>query len=164
MCVCVCVCVCVYVRAYVCVRACACVSKLQCYISVPSVSFKIRNVGNTSPRPHDVIQFTSVLHNEGVGYDNSTGIFTSPVNGVYLFTVHLCPYSHQESVYAITVEGEDVVRSARVGKDVHACRTIDALVELSVSHRVWVTCLDDGEEIYQTSNHWNMFTGVIVNY
>lgn len=110
-----------------------------------------------------MINFTDVIQNEGEGYDNVTGVFTAPVDGVYLFSVQLCPYSHQETFYAITVDGMDVVHSAQEGRDVHACVTFQALTSLRVLNKVWVTCLDQGGEIYQTSNHWNSFTGILLS-
>ena len=43
---------------------------------------------NTSPSGADnVYVFDKVLTNEGQAYDESTGVFTCPINGNYVFTV-----------------------------------------------------------------------------
>ena len=39
----------------------------------------------------EMVVFRSVVHNDGDYYDVSTGIFTCPTNGVYLFNVNARP-------------------------------------------------------------------------
>lgn len=49
--------------------------------------------------------FPTVLSNEGGGYDPSTGTFTAPVNGTYIFSVTLCPVHGKALTYNVIVDG-----------------------------------------------------------
>lgn len=137
----------------------------QCFyfISAPIVSFRVRNVTNALPKRLDTIHFNDELHDQGSGYSSTTGVVSAPVRGVYMFTVQICPYSHQTVTYGITVNGNDVMRSSHEGHDVHTCVTFDAVAVLKTEDQVWVTCLHGGEEIYQNMDHWNTFSGVLLS-
>ena len=41
-----------------------------------------------------VIQFNHVISNEGVAYDKSTGMFTTPVDGIYNFQTTIRTYNN----------------------------------------------------------------------
>ncbi|KAK3087121.1 hypothetical protein FSP39_001945 [Pinctada imbricata] len=71
-----------------------------------------------------VIKFDSVLTNEGNGYDKTTGTFTAPKNGMYLFSWKIL--SH-------------------VGKKAHA--------HLYVNNKeTWLNYADDGPQGYDTGS------------
>lgn len=130
---------------------------------MPAVAFYVRQIENTSPEYAETLRFSHEMYNEGSGYNNTTGVFTALVQGVYLFSVQLCDYSHQKTVYAINVEGNDVIRSEQDGRDLHSCVTLETLSVVRPYDRIRVTSLQSGAEIYQNFDHWNTFAGTLLN-
>ncbi|XP_062596068.1 complement C1q tumor necrosis factor-related protein 3-like [Saccostrea cucullata] len=54
--------------------------------------------------------FPSVITNEGNGYNPSTGIFTAPIGGTYVFFVNVQSYGSQNIYVDIVLNGSTKVR------------------------------------------------------
>ena len=71
---------------------------------------------NTSGSPSNwVTSWTRIHHNYGSHFDGSTGKFTAPVNGRYLFTVHMTNVSHSSPHVAFGINGGTASGPSRSG-------------------------------------------------
>ncbi|KAL4232021.1 Elastin microfibril interfacer [Mactra antiquata] len=140
----------------------------------PNIVFKARTVKDDSPSVGDTIIFTNVMVNNGGGYDSNTGVFTAPINGTYIFTVHICLHNDKMFHYSI-VQDNLIHTSGRFygDKKFNSCHTADALMRMSVGQRVWLMCTFNGGSNYyrnvlyefssSTYNSWNTFSGLIAH-
>jgi hypothetical protein len=56
------------------------------------------------------MKFSKIVLNEGDSYDNDTGIFTAPIDGIYQFNAHICIKKGVQSVnYYIKVGDNSIV-------------------------------------------------------
>ena len=53
----------------------------------PAAAFNVKDSEDLSPQQIEITIFTTVVLNIGNIYDESTGIFTLPVNGIFIFSV-----------------------------------------------------------------------------
>lgn len=79
-------------------------------ITVNLVAFYAGINGDPSVRDDQVIIFDYVRTNIGNGYDTSTGIFTTPTSGVYMFYVNFLTHQHKSIDAMISRNYEDVQR------------------------------------------------------
>lgn len=106
--------------------------------------------------------FSTISFNIGSGYDSNTGIFTTPVDGTYLFTARLCTNTKELINYAIVVDGSDVTRGVHYGST-HDCASFNTAVVLRTGNQVWVTCAFPGNQIFGDDYRWNIFSGVLLH-
>ncbi|XP_022304113.1 uncharacterized protein LOC111111419 [Crassostrea virginica] len=103
-----------------------------------------------------ILVFPTILYNIGRGYDSSTGIFTSPEDGTYVFYVTIRSYNS----YSIDV---DIVKNgiSKVRVDTHGTYqtgTNMAVLSLDRGDKVWVK-FHSGQGYYSTSTPVTSFTG-----
>ncbi|VDI28426.1 Hypothetical predicted protein [Mytilus galloprovincialis] len=68
--------------------------ELKEYITASTVTFQatyLRLVTDGVEHVDETLIFPTIIVNHGDGYDNTTGVFTAPISGMYLFTVQICP-------------------------------------------------------------------------
>ncbi|KAL4237731.1 hypothetical protein ACF0H5_002444 [Mactra antiquata] len=139
-------------------------------MATPNVVFKARTVKDKSPSKGETIIFQDIMFNYGKAYDETTGVFTVPVNGTYLFTVQVCLNNNKSFYYGIVSDYD--VHTSGVFHDSTAtiCYTADATMRLDVGQKVWLKCLygsPSGDVFYEyttsTFNYWNTFSGVLVH-
>ncbi|XP_052774987.1 uncharacterized protein LOC128213380 [Mya arenaria] len=68
------------------------------------VVFRARSPSNTVVAEKNIVVFSEVILNIGAGYAPSTGTFTSPTSGLYMFTVQLC-VEKDKSMYFELING-----------------------------------------------------------
>ncbi|KAL4222617.1 hypothetical protein ACF0H5_018658 [Mactra antiquata] len=148
----------------------------------PNVLFKARYVKDVSPSKGDTIVFTDIMMNNGDGYDSNTGVFTAPVNGTYLFTIHMCLRSGKILYYKIV--HDNIVHTSGVfygDKSQNSCHTADDVMYLSVGQKIWLKCsYSTGSSVYTNvlldyissssdyrnrspPSYWNAFSGLIIH-
>jgi len=81
----------------------------------------------TSYTSDSVMKFSKVLLDEGGGYDSSTGVFTAPVAGLYLFTAQLCVEKGQSLYSQITKNGNALQRSRVYQSGSNQCCNAEAV-------------------------------------
>lgn len=52
------------------------------------------------------VAFDTVVLNQGLGYDASTGIFTVPVGGIYVFDWKILAWEGLSAFTALTINGQ----------------------------------------------------------
>jgi len=71
---------------------------------------------NTSGSPSNyVTSWTRIHHNYGSHFNGNTGYFTAPVNGRYLFTVHMTNVGHSSPHVAFGINGGTASGPSRSG-------------------------------------------------
>ncbi|XP_053374223.1 collagen alpha-2(VIII) chain-like [Mercenaria mercenaria] len=128
----------------------------------PSVAFRSTNLTNLTPTSGETLVFTTAPLNDGNGYNISTGVFTAPIAGTYIFSLQLCVPAGKNTYYAIMVGTEEVKRGRFIDNDFHTCYSSDTFVVLKSNENVYV------KSIYQsylaTNDYlWNTFSGILVH-
>ena len=85
----------------------------------------------------DIMAFPRVITNKGQGYDNSTGKFTAPRDGTYVFTVTAVSYSNYLRL-DIVHDGVSKVRTWSDDSAYYQTGTNLVVLELDRGDAVWV--------------------------
>jgi len=131
------------------------------------VAFHANTVANTSPATGHVIVFSQTVFNHGDGYNNATGVFTAPVSGVYMFTVHICTLASKYFSFAfVKTRGGDMVKGVMGDNDNHLCHAVSAITTLTKGEGVWLKCTSNygtsTHVIYKDSIRSNTFSGSLL--
>ena len=57
--------------------------------TTPTIAFNVRDATDLSPGQNEVMRFKTIVLNVGGGYDETSGVFTSSVNGTFLFSIQV---------------------------------------------------------------------------
>lgn len=131
-------------------------------LAVSDVVFSSKKTTNVTVSDGQAVVFPSIIYDIGSAYDSTTGVFTTPIDGTYLFTARLCAYNRELINYAVVADGNDVIRGVHYGSS-QDCASFNALVVLKSSSRVWVTCSFPGNRLHGDENRWNTFSGVLLH-
>ncbi|WAQ99664.1 hypothetical protein MAR_024037 [Mya arenaria] len=129
---------------------------------VPNVLFRAENPTNLhNPSP---IVFTRTVYNFRNGYDNGTGVFTVPVDGTYLFTMHLCSDVRKTVHYHLVVDDQAHLGGMHGSLDYNSCSSADVIVPLKTNSKVFVKSSYSGDVLYENrSDRRNIFSGVLLH-
>ena len=102
--------------------------------------------GQKSSYNNEKIIFNQVLTNEGRAYDGSSGIFTCPSNGVYVFTwTNMAAHDDTSCKMHLSINGSTSKSQVAAYGDLqgvtstaHSQSTMAVTVRLSRGDRVWV--------------------------
>ena len=132
--------------------------------TIPTIVFNAKSVTSNSPQTGQPVVFSSVLSNIGSGYSSTTGKFTAPVNGTYIFTVQLCVTTNKAAEFGFIVDG--TVSTAFQDKDHDEYSTASTSIQLFLKQgqKVWVRpvnpCLSC---LINSGTCWNRFSGSLVH-
>ncbi|XP_053374342.1 uncharacterized protein LOC128546944 [Mercenaria mercenaria] len=127
-----------------------------------AVAFRSKDVADLTPSSGDTLVFKTTMLNEGLGYDNTTGIFTAPVGGAYMFTVQFCVYGGKDMYYAIVADNEEIKKGWFCDKNWNTCYSADAVAVLKKGARVQVKCSHSFSGLFSNTNAWNTFSGAFL--
>ena len=133
--------------------------------AVPTIVFNAHSVTNHSPPTYQPLVFTTVISNIGNGYSSSTGKFTAPVNGTFIFTVQLCVSTDHGAEFGLVLDGTTVVNFHDYDHDSSTTSSTTIPLFLKQGQKVWVTphtyscsgCLTED------SYCWNRFSGSLIH-
>ncbi|VDP54473.1 unnamed protein product, partial [Schistosoma mattheei] len=91
--------------------------------------------------------FESVMLNLGNGYDNTTGIFTVPVSGVYIFVVVISAQSYEKAGVRLLQNGK-VVLLSWCESTFWATVTNQAIIQLNKNDQIWLECRDEAYRLH----------------
>lgn len=115
----------------------------------------------TNPPADTSIPFNRVLLNEGNGYNVTSGKFTSPQAGVYLFTFGLESDAPHFLVASLFVDGVNLVNSVCIQYQ-NGGNT--AMVRLNAGSSVWVGTSGANATIWNSDKlHYSTFSGILLN-
>ena len=103
--------------------------------------------------------------NEGGSYNTGTGVFTAPIDGIYIFHATLCIHSGSKYIFVAFMAGEEVLgRFASNDKVFDSCHSGSALARLQKGSHVFlrVTGASSGSTLRDDGQHMNSFSGFLV--
>lgn len=128
------------------------------------VSFRAWGVVDDSLDPNQIIVYPVVAQNDGNGYDRTTGIFTAPVAGLYLFTVQAMVYAGEFYYHAIVKDSNThLVYSAAYEDSGSPTTSSTTAAYLNIGGKVWVKCLNKGSSKILATSNYNQFLGILIH-
>jgi len=131
------------------------------------VAFKARQLDAVSRyyTTGERLVYKVVLLNEGGGYDNSTGYFTAPRSGTYLFTAQVC--SGDGTLAVVNIMANNIPVGTVIHEDATGswvdCGSGSGIAILSKGQRAWVqTTHSYTSTLGNSLTSWNSFTGVLI--
>ena len=139
-------------------------------LSKPTIAFNVRDAKNLSPQKNEIIQFKTIVLNAGGGFDETTGIFTSPVNGVFIFSIQVATRYQKWGVFQLVcdISDNEILRVAHYNQNAHKTTTSGTVAQvLSQGQRVWVQFQYNSGSTQTLDEHasygTNQFSGVLVH-
>ncbi|XP_053373213.1 collagen alpha-2(VIII) chain-like [Mercenaria mercenaria] len=136
---------------------------------VPTVAFLAYNLNDASAEEGQILRFTTTKFDKGSGYDSLTGIYTTPVAGVYQFSVQLYIANGQWYFFHIKTEEKVILKTVffdDAGSH-YGSQTATGTAVLDANTRVWVESelSFSGNDFFLGHQHraWNSFSGVLIN-
>ncbi|XP_070184435.1 uncharacterized protein [Littorina saxatilis] len=127
------------------------------------VSFLATYLNDSTPSDEDVLIPTTVLNNQGNGYNPATGKFTAPYNGTYCFMASLCAHGSGHDIdVCLMVDGKPelyVYTHISSAKSIDAA-SLQALVSVPAGQSVWLQANSDNNQFLNC----NSFSGFLVSY
>lgn len=111
-------------------------------------------------RNETINDFDIVITNTGNGFDRSTGIFTAPRSGIYLFILTISPVSDELLIVDIKHDGYQG-GSAKASKE-NTTGTRTVIRYLHKGNRVWVQTSYYGPAIMHIKSHYTTFHGCLI--
>lgn len=108
----------------------------------------------------NVIVFETAQDNYGDGYNTSTGIFTAPVAGLYLFSAQVCPSENDNLRFEIMKGGSELLYGTAYDYYGRDCTSATTFARLEVGEEVWMTLRSNA----LADSEANYFSGVLIHY
>ncbi|XP_052762383.1 heavy metal-binding protein HIP-like [Mya arenaria] len=134
--------------------------------ATPLVFFNAHFPQTTSLSTGEVIVYKTVESNQGSGYSVTTGKFTAPERGLYLFFMHTCTSLTKYSYLQIVKDGSVLIKSVQYDKDASTCSSSQVFVQLDVGETVWVQCSSgsSSRQLNENSSYrWTSFGGALIH-
>lgn len=129
------------------------------------VAFSTTFIQGFTSRDRQTLVFPHILSNVGGGYNNQDGVFTAPVDGVYVFFCKITQESNSHDLYfEITLNGSAKTRNIVYGRSDKTHRTASNLsvLQLIRGDRVWIKMFIGGMHFNWGDGGDNSFSGFML--
>ena len=126
--------------------------------------FSYRGV-SSRPSSGETYVFTTKTAQVGPsGYDASTGKFTTPVAGLYLFIVNACTqYKHYNKLQIVRNDNVLIASTNYDGTGANQCFSFQAFADLTSGQQVWVKCADSCYFTQSDDYRSMQFSGALIH-
>ncbi|KAK3098837.1 hypothetical protein FSP39_023526 [Pinctada imbricata] len=133
-------------------------------IGTPSIAFlayltQSKHIYN----PGDTLIFPMVDTNTGVAFDNSTGVFTAPVPGIYTFSATITSKSNTSTGYLMRNDQPVAHYSDSKDDDYFRQSSVTVSLHLEQGDRMYILWYGDAEASLVYNFHHTYFSGHLVN-
>lgn len=129
------------------------------------VAFSATHPQEFTSRRGQTIVFPHILSNVGGGYNNQDGVFTAPVDGVYVFFCKITQaYNNSDFYYQFILNGSVNTITLLYGRsdDTHRSSSTLIVLQLSRGDRVWIKMQLGGLHWGQTDGGDQSFSGFML--
>lgn len=129
------------------------------------VAFSTTYILSFTSRDGQTLVFPHILSNVGGGYNNQDGVFTAPVDGVYVFFCTITQDSNSHDLYfQFTLNGSAKTRNLAYGRSDETHRTASNLIVLQLirGDRVWIKMFMGGNHFNYGEGGENSFSGFML--
>lgn len=115
------------------------------------VAFSATYPKSFTPVSGHTVVFPNIISNVGGGYNNQDGVFTAPVDGVYVFFCKMTQgMNNDEMFYQFILNGSSETLILLYGRSNYPYRTSSSLIALQLSRgdRVWIRMYVGGGLLY----------------
>lgn len=101
------------------------------------------------------------MFNSGYGYDNSSGVFIAPIDGMYSLGTVLCAAANRFVCFGIVVNGVKITNGCIKGHDPNKpqCTATTATAVLLSGGKAWVESTDSDGLYFKETFRRNTFIG-----
>ena len=113
-----------------------------------------------------IIDFGTVLLNEGSGYNPTTGHFIAPTSGVYQFSYFISHNTNPQSQKWARLRANGRVVNAAVADAFHKHQDVQGgnvgIVRLNAGERAWIESWHVYDAVFNAGFHFSTFSGVLI--
>ncbi|XP_063411048.1 cerebellin-2-like [Mytilus trossulus] len=112
------------------------------------------------PAKYTVV-YNTVVTNVGNRYDKSTGIFTPPSDGVYIFSWTVLAHNGKHFLTCLSLNGKQIAKNYTGAHTVgnHISSSQNAVLEIEKDDKVFVKVLEGYTGQYMLGDSWSTFSG-----
>lgn len=116
---------------------------------------------SSNVKQDDVIVFDHVVSNLGNGYDNGSGIFTAPVNGVYMFMVSFLVDDGYVNIHLLKND-QEYVRGYAAKYHLEESGFVQTVLKLSLGDQVTVRMIQGNYTGCLRGDYYTSFAGLMI--
>ncbi|XP_061193638.1 complement C1q tumor necrosis factor-related protein 3-like [Saccostrea echinata] len=129
------------------------------------VAFTAGVTSTSSSWNSGTLVFDRIVYNIGGGYDSSTGVFTSPVDGHFVFFANVQSYSNHYVFTYIVLNGSAKVTTMAYSASFHQTYSAGpnlVVLKLQKGDQVWVKCYSGAGYHTQGDAPMTTFSGFLI--
>ena len=133
-----------------------------------AVAFHAHNLAKTNYNDGETLVFSTTYFDIGSGYNNSTGIYVTPVAGIHILTLQLCISAKRYVYFEIASDKVPVMKGCFIddASSNSGCQATSVVALLGAKENVWIKFVRtafSGAEFWKEGIVWNSFSGVLVS-
>ncbi|CAC5423922.1 C1QL [Mytilus coruscus] len=153
------------IEAYVYTRVCDMITD-QCKDVVRNLKrrptfFESLKTSQTLSNIKDIVKFDDAKINIGGGYDSTTGIFTVPWNGIYIFSCTIMGNAGGAVHFQLN-KNDQLYTAGFVAKSNYGAQTVNSFAEFRTGDKVYVKHRSSASESVRES-HFSTFSGYLLS-
>jgi hypothetical protein len=106
--------------------------------------------------------FDEVLYNHGGGYSSSTGIFTAPISGTYIFIFIVQPRNGKKAHVVLRLNGKLLTSAMTVSSDKEVSAGNVGIAYVVAGDQLWIET-SHFEDYYYIYPHRTTFNGILID-